>query len=120
MKKSILKQNTINLEDVVQVIVGSSALSVPVAFSEESWKLSHELPWGNIAALLAVSLIFINLYSIILSLQEFTNRIFPRSSYPSNSFVCSCFRLSSRKPIMVSPASAEFVLMIFLAETSSF
>lgn len=58
------KKNTINLEDIIQVVVGSSALSVPVAFSEESWNLSQTLPIENIIFLVVLSLAFINLYSI--------------------------------------------------------
>lgn len=62
MKKSI--RNTFNIEDFFQVIIGSAALTIPVAFSEESWKLSQTLPWRNILILIVLSLLFINLYSI--------------------------------------------------------
>ena len=54
----------INAEDIVQVIIGSSALTVPVAFSEESWKLSETLPSINVIVLVVLSLLFISLYSI--------------------------------------------------------
>ena len=57
-------KNPVNLEDVIQVIVGSSALSLPVAFAEESWNLSRSLPMANILLLFFLSLLFINLYSI--------------------------------------------------------
>jgi len=56
-------KNTTNFEDVLQVIVGASALSVPVAFSEEAWNLSRTLPFTNIFLLALLSLLFINLYS---------------------------------------------------------
>ena len=62
MIKSFKK--TINTEDIVQVIVGSSALTVPVAFSEESWRLSETLPLLNVIVLIFLSLLFISLYSI--------------------------------------------------------
>lgn len=39
-------------------------MTLPVAFSEESWRLSETLPWLNIVLLFLLSLIFINLYSI--------------------------------------------------------
>ncbi|NNF22957.1 MAG: DUF2391 family protein [Saprospiraceae bacterium] len=55
---------TFNKEDFFQVIVGSAALTLPVAFSEESWNLSKTLPWGNIIFIIVLSLLFINLYSI--------------------------------------------------------
>lgn len=53
-----------NFEDIIQVIVGASALSVPVAFTEEAWNLGRTLPMANIFFLTALSLLFINLYSI--------------------------------------------------------
>jgi len=60
---SMTNDNTINLEDIMQVVVGASALSVPVAFSEESWNLSRTLPLPNVALLVVLSLLFVNLYS---------------------------------------------------------
>jgi len=50
------KKRSLNVEDLIQVIVGASALSVPVAFSEESWRLSETLPFLNVIC-------FIILYS---------------------------------------------------------
>ena len=60
----ILNKSTINAEDIIQVIVGASVLTVPVAFSEESWRLSETLPLLNVIVLLFLSLLFIGLYSI--------------------------------------------------------
>jgi uncharacterized membrane protein len=57
-------RHTFNREDLFQVITGSAALTLPVAFSEESWKLSQTLPWLNIVIIIVLSLLFINLYSI--------------------------------------------------------
>ena len=57
--------NTINLEDIMQVVVGASALSVPVAFSEESWNLGRTLPLPNVVLLVVLSLLFINIYSFL-------------------------------------------------------
>ncbi|WP_321514732.1 DUF2391 family protein [Marinifilum fragile] len=58
-----MSKDSINLEDIVQVIVGSSALTIPVAFSEESWQLSKTLPNLNLIIILILSLLFINIYS---------------------------------------------------------
>ena len=62
MIKSFKKH--LNTEDIIQVIVGSSVLTVPVAFSEESWRLSETLPLPNVFVLIFLSLLFISLYSI--------------------------------------------------------
>jgi uncharacterized membrane protein len=48
--------------DVMQVIVGASLLSVPVAFTEETWRLGEELPLANVVGLSIVSLVFISLF----------------------------------------------------------
>ena len=58
-----MNKKTINLEDIIQVVVGSSALTIPVAFSEESWKLSETLPMLNLIFIVLLSLMFINIYS---------------------------------------------------------
>jgi uncharacterized membrane protein len=57
-------QNSINKEDIIQVIIGASALTIPVSFSEESWRLSETLPLLNIFVLFFLSLTLISLYSI--------------------------------------------------------
>ncbi len=59
-----MSKSSINSEDIIQVIIGASALTLPVAFSEESWKLSETLPFSNVIMLLFLSLLFIGLYSI--------------------------------------------------------
>ena len=59
-----MRESSINSEDIIQVVVGASALTVPEAFSEESWRLSETLPLFNIIILLLLSLLFIGLYSI--------------------------------------------------------
>ena len=48
--------------DVMQVVVGASLLSVPVAFTEETWVLGAELPMVNVIGLSVLSLLFIGLF----------------------------------------------------------
>ena len=48
--------------DLMQVIVGASILAVPVAFTEEVWRLGETLPFRNILILRAFSLVFIALF----------------------------------------------------------
>lgn len=57
------KFNSANFEDIIQVVVGASALAVPIAFSEESWNLSNTLPMTNVIILIVLSLVFINLFT---------------------------------------------------------
>jgi uncharacterized membrane protein len=45
--------------DLLQVIVGATILAIPIAFTEETWKLGEELPLANVLALAAISIIFI-------------------------------------------------------------
>lgn len=81
-----------NFEDVIQVIVGASALSVPVAFSEEAWDLGRTLPSANIFFLVAISLLFINLYSFHNIFQgNIRHRIFTYISRTAIDYVITIF-----------------------------
>ena len=48
--------------DLMQVIVGASILAVPVAFTEETWRLGETLPFRNVLILSAISVLFIALF----------------------------------------------------------
>jgi len=48
--------------DLMQVIVGASILAVPVAFTEETWRLGETLPFRNVLLLSAISVLFIALF----------------------------------------------------------
>lgn len=48
--------------DLLQIIVGASVLAVPVAFTEETWKLGEKLPLLNVLGLTSLSLLFIGLF----------------------------------------------------------
>lgn len=45
--------------DIMQIIVGSTILAIPVGFTEETWLLAERLPLRNIMALTTISLLFI-------------------------------------------------------------
>ena len=48
--------------DLMQIIVGASILSVPVAFTQETWDLGRDLPLLNVMILGALSIIFLGLH----------------------------------------------------------
>lgn len=48
--------------DLMQVIVGASILAVPVAFTEETWKLGEELALTNVLLLAGISILFIAMF----------------------------------------------------------
>ena len=52
-----------NAEDIGQIAVGAFALSVPIAFSEEAWRLSASLPTLNLVLVVLLSLGFITLFA---------------------------------------------------------
>lgn len=52
-----------NTEDASQVCVGAFALAVPIAFSEEAWRLGETLPFANIMMLLSLSVLFLGVFS---------------------------------------------------------
>lgn len=53
----------IQLRDVVQILVGSALLAIPVAFTEEAWRLGRTLPIVNVAALAIISLALIAVFA---------------------------------------------------------
>ena len=74
----MIGKDTTNFEDIMQVVVGASALAVPVAFSEESWNLGKSLPVYNILFIVILSLLFINLYSFHSIFQQNIRSRYPR------------------------------------------
>ncbi|MGJ8620503.1 MAG: DUF2391 family protein [Methylophilaceae bacterium] len=52
-----------NLEDAGQVAVGSFALAVPIAFSEEAWKLGETLPLLNLSLVFILSIAFLSFFA---------------------------------------------------------
>lgn len=51
-----------HFRDLMQIIVGSFILAIPIAFTEEVWHLSEELPLKNIIFLSLTSLFFISFF----------------------------------------------------------
>ena len=50
-------------KDMVQVLVGASILAIPVALTEETWRLGQLLPLQNILALMMLSFVFISIFT---------------------------------------------------------
>jgi uncharacterized membrane protein len=46
--------------DVMQILVGSSILAIPVGFTEETWNLGITLPMINVLALGFISILFVS------------------------------------------------------------
>jgi len=53
----------IDFEDLSQLIIGSTVLSVPIAFTEEAWNLSETIPILNLGVIMLLTLCFIALYA---------------------------------------------------------
>ncbi len=48
----------INFEDFIQVCTGSAILAIPIAFTEESWKLSESIPQFKLILIVLTSILF--------------------------------------------------------------
>lgn len=48
--------------DIMQLIIGATLLSTPIAMTEEVWKLGQVLPWSNIVSLVTLSVVFTSLF----------------------------------------------------------
>lgn len=65
MKKSLISEEVKALDrhDIMQILIGAAILSVPVGFTEETWKLGENLPIPNIIGLVALALIFLSVFT---------------------------------------------------------
>lgn len=48
--------------DIMQVLVGSALLAIPVSLTEEAWNLGQVLPNTNVALIAILSLLFISVF----------------------------------------------------------
>lgn len=53
--------------DLLEVIVGASILSVPIAFTEEVWNMGDQLAWSNISALTFIGILFLGVFNYAIS-----------------------------------------------------
>ncbi len=47
----------LNLEDIIQVCIGSIILALPIAFTEEAWKMSTSLPAFKVILIFITSIL---------------------------------------------------------------
>ncbi|PLX21536.1 DUF2391 domain-containing protein [Candidatus Parcubacteria bacterium] len=52
----------LHLSDVAQIIIGATLLSIPLGFTEETWKLGESLSLNRVLLLSLVSVLFIGLF----------------------------------------------------------
>jgi len=48
--------------DLIQIIVGATLLAIPIALTEETWKLGESLPLINTLIIVLISILFIALF----------------------------------------------------------
>ncbi|TXG35776.1 DUF2391 family protein [Seonamhaeicola maritimus] len=48
--------------DIMQVIIGSAILAIPVSLTEEAWNLGETLPISNVSMIAAISLVLISVF----------------------------------------------------------
>ena len=49
----------LRIRDIMQIIVGSAILAIPVGFTEETWNLGESLPLKNVVLLTVISILFL-------------------------------------------------------------
>ncbi len=52
----------LRLRDIMQIVVGATILAIPMAFTEETWRLGQNLPTLNIVLLAVISFFFIAMF----------------------------------------------------------
>ena len=100
--------------DLIQIIVGSSILAVPIGFTQETWDLGQSLPVINIIALAFLSLIFISAYVYYNFYRDLIGQY--KFDYLKRVFVIYLFSLFVVGLILtiiqVAPWKTDFVLAI--------
>ena len=51
-----------NPRDIMQVVVGSALLAIPVSLTEEAWNLGESLPVRNVVTIAVLSLLMISIF----------------------------------------------------------
>lgn len=71
--KSVVKPLMVELRfrDIMQIVVGSTILAIPMAFTEETWQLGERLPLPNVLALSSLSLFFIAVFVYVHFYQHY-------------------------------------------------
>ncbi|GAB5382521.1 MAG: DUF2391 family protein [Aliiglaciecola sp.] len=52
-----------NYEDACQIAVGAFAMAMPIAFTQEAWRMAESIPLINLTFLFFLSLAFLTLYT---------------------------------------------------------
>lgn len=58
------------IKDVCEIIVGASVLAIPVAYTEEVWKLGEHLPAANVVAVAVTSITIVALFVYFIYYQN--------------------------------------------------
>ncbi|MBB1437570.1 DUF2391 family protein [Shewanella sp. SG41-4] len=114
-----------NAEDIGQIAVGAFALSVPIAFSEEAWRLSASLPTLNLVLVVVLSLAFITLFAyqsvfqanIVRRRQAFFLRVI--AAYILTLLVVSVVLLALNKLPLITDPILAFKRIILIAMPAS-
>lgn len=52
-----------NIQDILQIVVGSFVLAVPVGFTQEVWQMAEGLPLLNMVSIVVLTLFFISIFT---------------------------------------------------------
>ena len=114
-----------NWEDIVQIMIGAFALSVPISFSEEAWRFGESLPMPNLILVMVLSLLFLSFYAYQNVFQgdirsrpfTYLSRIF--LAYGITLLVVSLVLLSLDKLPLVGDPLTAFKRMIIISMPAS-
>ncbi|GIU68357.1 MAG: hypothetical protein KatS3mg001_207 [Candidatus Pacearchaeota archaeon] len=66
-------ETKLDSHDLLQIIIGSSLLAIPIGFTQETWEIGGFLPLTNILALALISIIFLVIFTYVHYHQEHIN-----------------------------------------------
>lgn len=50
------------IKDILEIVIGSMLIAIPIAFTQEAWMISEELPMINILAIAGVSILMVAVF----------------------------------------------------------
>ncbi len=68
--KTQVEPKALDRHDIMQILIGAAVLSVPVGFTEETWKLGENLPFPNVLGLVVLAWVFIAYSLIIITIKS--------------------------------------------------
>jgi uncharacterized membrane protein len=66
-------ETKLDSHDILQIIVGSSLLAIPIGLTQETWEIGGRIPLFNVFILMLLSIFFLTIFTYVHYHQEHIN-----------------------------------------------